>query len=96
LESSGNGGEDYIEQTTVTIATTVLYANEDTTINYNQTSFAFSPPAALNNGSTTNIKRIDVTLSSSSGVDELKEKNITLHAFSCNIGGYDYESEVAP
>ena len=35
----------------------------------------------------TNIKFIDVTLTSNSGVDEL-EKNITLKAFSCNIGTF--------
>jgi len=36
---------------------------------------------------TTNIKRLQVTLTSNSNVDELS-KTITLHAFSCNIGSY--------
>ncbi len=39
---------------------------------------------------TSNIKKISVTLTSTSGVDELN-KTITLHAFSCNIGAYILE-----
>ena len=39
---------------------------------------------------TSNIKKISVTLTSTSGVDELN-KTITLHAFSCNIGAYKLE-----
>lgn len=39
---------------------------------------------------TTNIKRLQVTLTSTSGVTELS-KTITLHAFSCNIGNYKLE-----
>jgi len=41
-------------------------------------------------GSSSNIKQITVTLTSTSGTDELK-KTIVLHAFSCNIGGYQLE-----
>ena len=47
----------------------------------------FTPNFTSNLGNSTNIKRITVTLTSSSGVTEL-DKQIRLHAFSCNIGGY--------
>ncbi len=40
-------------------------------------------------GGSTNIKHIQVTLTSS-GISEL-DKKIVLHAFSCNIGGYKLE-----
>ncbi len=45
----------------------------------------FTPDFGTTATGTSNIKKISVTLTSSSGVDEL-EKSITLHAFSCNIG----------
>jgi Tfp pilus assembly protein PilV len=52
---------------------------------YNQNSISFTP--FVDKSPTSNIKSVTVTLTSDSGVDEL-EKNITMRAFSCNIGGY--------
>ena len=54
----------------------------------NTIGFAPAFNAALAN--TSNIKHIQVTLTSTSNVDELN-KSIVLHAFSCNIGSYTLE-----
>ncbi|MBD3788773.1 MAG: type II secretion system protein [Campylobacterales bacterium] len=76
---------DYAERTTINIATTVNYINDTVAGGYQGTDITFSPSWA-NAGGTTNIKHIQVTLTSTSGTDELN-KTIILHAFSSNIGG---------
>ncbi len=50
----------------------------------------FAPDFDTAAAGTSNIKKISATLTSGSGVDELK-KSITLHAFSCNLGAYQLE-----
>ncbi len=88
-DASGSGGVDYIEQSTVNISTTVSYINDSAT--YSNKTFAYNIGGTVSSG-TTNIKLIQVTLTSSSSESELNQKNITLKAFSCNIGGIEYES----
>ena len=77
---------NYVETTTIDINRTVSYSND--TADYNSSSIVYNPFTA--SGGTTNIKSITVTLTSSSGLEEL-EKNIVLRSFSCNIGGYKLE-----
>jgi hypothetical protein len=84
----GAGGVDYIEQTTVTLTTSVVYGND--TAEYDSTSISFTPSPGV---ASTNIKNITVVLTSSSTVQELKDKQITFSAFSCNIGGIEYISK---
>ena len=84
-DATGSGGTDYIEQTTIDINTTVSYIGDSA--NYASKSFSYTPQSG--SGSSTNIKEIQVTLTSSSSETEL-QKNITLKAFSCNIGGIEY------
>ncbi|MDQ7047954.1 MAG: type II secretion system protein [Sulfurovum sp.] len=84
----GSGGKDYIEKGTVKIATSVYYASD--TANYNAESISYSFSTAPETGGSTNIKTIKVTVTSTSTIGEL-EKEITLHAFSCNLGGYLFE-----
>ncbi len=79
---------DTVETTTINIARAVSYNTDTVTGGYNQSNIAFVPFNAA--PGTTSIKEITVTVTSSSGVEEL-EKNIILHAFSCNIGGYKLE-----
>jgi hypothetical protein len=95
VETVANRSEDYIETTTIDIARTVRYTSDspsdgsyndpggdnDLTFDFNKTN---------NAAGTTNIKRIEVSLTSGSTATEL-DKNITLHAFSCNIGSYELE-----
>jgi hypothetical protein len=77
---------DNIETTTIDINRTVSYSDDNAS--YNTSSITYNP---FTTGSgTTNIKSISVTLTSTSGVDEL-DKEIILRAFSCNIGGYKLE-----
>ncbi len=89
------GPVDYVEDTTtININTTVRYISDTAT--YNTSSLTFSPDLNISSGTTssassTNIKRITVTLTSS-GPEEL-EKEIILHGFSCNIGGYKLEEK---
>ncbi len=85
----GTGGEDYIEQTTVNIATNVTYANDTATYSSTTPQYNFNPTGST--AGTTNIKKISVTLTSSNSAKELK-KQITMHAFSCNTGSYRLDS----
>ena len=86
---------EYIEDnTTLRINTTIAYSIDTldpNTDDYNQTDIAYIPFISIISG-TTNIKSITVTLTSSSGLDEL-DKTIILRAFSCNIGGYKLEEK---
>jgi len=81
--------KDYIEKgNDITITRAVTYM-DDTAANYNTGGGGVLnyDPTFTNATPSTNIKHLQVTLTSNSGVDEL-EKTITLHAFSCNIGTY--------
>jgi len=80
---------DYIETTTLNINTAIAYGADNVTGGYNQNIISFVPFNAATTA-TSNIKNITVTLTSTSGIGELA-KNITLRAFSCNIGGYEFE-----
>jgi len=80
---------DYIETTTIDINRTVAYS--DDTASYNSSNNISYDPFGSTTGST-NIKSITVTLTSTSGLDEL-DKEITLRGFSCNIGAYKLEEK---
>ena len=86
----GTGGTNYIETATVSIGTTIYYAPDSTDYSSSTVSYNFSPGTSSTTGST-NIKAISVRLTSSSSANELT-KDIKLHAFSTNIGGYEFES----
>jgi len=80
---------DYIDAN-ITMSTTINYTEDR--VNTGDTTNLHGTTIALNGninstpiGVITNIKFIHVNLTSNSGIDEL-EKNITLEAFSCNIG----------
>jgi len=88
----GSGGTDYIEQDTVSIATSVSYVPD--TASYGQKEFAYNFPTG-DPGGTSNIKHIQVTLTSTHAADEL-EKTIVLHAFSCNLGSYIHQRRPLP
>ena len=87
LDGANAGASDYIEKGgQINIARTVSYMDDNAS--YNSPAggtLNFNP--FTNKAGTTNIKHIQVTLTSTSGVAELA-KTITLHAFSCNIGSY--------
>jgi len=88
--AGGAGGVDYIEQTTVQMTTAITYVEDNITAYSNQTITYI--PGAVVTVNTSNIKHISVTLTSTSTANELNQKKIILNAFSCNIGGYRYES----
>jgi len=85
----GTGGTNYIEQDTVSIATSVYYTPDGANYAGSTVAYSFSP--GTTSATSTNIKAISVTLTSTSTVDELT-KTVILHGFSCNIGGYEFES----
>ena len=82
---------DYVEKITININTAVAYTTDNVIGGYSQSTITYVPftPSATS----TNIKSITVTLTSTSVADELK-KTIVLRAFSCNIGGYEFEERV--
>ena len=90
-EKTSSDVGDYVD-INITMSTTINYTEDrvDTGVNtpLNGTTIA------LNNkinssplGVSSNIKFVQVNLTSNSGIEEL-EKNITLRAFSCNIGTF--------
>lgn len=83
---------DYVEKTTISINTNVGYSKDDVLGGYNDDSIVFVPFRVESTGST-NIKFINVTLTSTTGVDELS-KTIVLRAFSSNIGGYTLKERI--
>jgi len=92
-----DGTKDLID-VNVSVATTVKYIsdtassgdwNNSTTITYN------FPPSGTPSGST-NIKEVDITLTSSNTAAELSDKVIKFKAFSANIGSYKLERRVLP
>jgi len=82
---------DYVEKTTVNINTAVTYVSDSVTGGYSQSIITYTPFTA--GSATTNVKSITVTLTSTTGTDEL-EKTIILRAFSSNIGGYELKERV--
>jgi len=86
---------DYLEkQAAISIARTVTYMSDAVAAGtYNDptadNSLTFTP-SFTTDANTSNIKRIQVTLTSTAGINELN-KTITLNAFSCNIGSYKLE-----
>jgi len=94
LESGGSGGEDYLEQNTVKIATDISYIDDNASYN-NPVTYYTPGGGASGSGTTTNIKQITVTLTSTHSASEL-QKTIILRAFSCNIGGFEYAKRVLP
>ena len=77
--------KDFIDKEIV-IRTTVTYNNDSA--NYNTSSISFLP--FVSKSGTTNIKEIDITLTTANSAQELN-KTIVLKAFTCNIGGYELE-----
>ena len=78
---------DYVEkQGKINISTVVSYGADSVPGGYSQTVITYVPFAAATS-TTSNIKNITVTVTDTSGVNDLA-KNIVLRAFSCNIGAY--------
>jgi hypothetical protein len=87
---------DYVEGDTINIHTDITYLS-DTPNGGSYTPNAthiitFSPDLTSTATDTTNIKHITVTLTSTAGIEELN-KNIKLHALSCNIGSTEFEEK---
>ena len=86
---------DYVEKgSDIDISTSVRYLNDTPGDGSYEDpggdkDITFAPPAS-SFASSSNIKEIQVTLTSQSGVEELN-KTIVLKAFSCNIGETDLE-----
>lgn len=78
---SNNEGE-YIDAAGIYTTTTILYG--DDTTNYASSAISFNNPFKVI-GTSSNIKLITVRIQTSSTEEELK-KDISLHAFSCNVG----------
>lgn len=93
FEIEAAGSVDYVETNeTININTTIRYISDTANPNYNSNTLVFSPDftsGTIAAATSTNIKRITVTLTSTGPVELRKE--IILHAFSCNIGGYKLE-----
>lgn len=86
---------DNVETTTIDINTTIDYSLDGTgaahTGGYNSSDITYNPFTSTTGSASSSIKSITVTLTSSSSLSEVNEKEIVLHAFSCNIGGYNLE-----
>ena len=86
---------DNVETDTIRIDSVVSYIDDSPSGGtFAANNIIFNPDlttaGTTSSGTSTNIKRISVSLRSTSGLEEL-DKEITLHAFSSNIGGYKLE-----
>ena len=87
LVSIESASTDYIESTTVEITTSVSYGSDSFT---DGSSYSYVP-FALSATAMSNVKNIQVTLTSTDTANaDVLEKTIILKAFSCNIGGISY------
>lgn len=78
---------DYVD-TSLQLTTAVSYISDGS--GYNGSSMSFNSPFGSAAGSTSNIKAVSTTATSGTHDAELGT-NITLRAFSCNIGTYKLE-----
>lgn len=85
-----NAGGRYIGKGSVNINTSITYGSDSA--DYTTSTITFTPLAGT---ATSNIKNIDVTVSTFSSDADLNS-SITMHAFSCNIGGIAYERRQLP
>ena len=91
-----DGGQDLID-ININIATDVEYISDATASGNWATSAATSfnyPTGAA--GGTSNIKRITLTLTTTSTAEEIADKKIVFNAFSSNIGSYKLERRELP
>lgn len=94
INKGSTDGADYVEKNTVRISTKVVFASDYTSYNGVKTiKYNFKPSGAIYYPS--NIKMVSATLSSNHSSEEL-QKNITLYAFSCNLGSYQYVIRTMP
>jgi len=82
-ESTSTENGDYIDKN-ITITTSIGYGEDNVDFNASSITFNALSPSATG---TTNIKNITLVLTTNNTEVEL-EKNITMRAFSCNIGSY--------
>lgn len=85
---------DYVEKTTININTSIAYIDDNisggTYLDPGSDKGIVFTPSWTPSANSTNIKHVQVTLTSSSGTEEL-DKQIVLRAFSCNIGATKLE-----
>jgi len=95
VEDNNDNDIDYVETKTININTTVAYSSDSLDSgNYSQSIITYTPFAASPT-TTSNIKSITVTLTSTDTANaDVLEKTIILRAFSCNIGGYEFKEKV--
>jgi hypothetical protein len=94
LSTIQNAGGRYLGKDSANIATTIAYGTDTASYgNGGNTPIVFNGPTAAT--PTTNIKKIDVTVTTF-GSDAELSNSITMHAFSCNIGGVAYETKRLP
>lgn len=91
-----DGGRDLID-INISIATVVDYISDDTTPagDWNTTAATFNFPTG-SAGGTSNIKKITITLTTTSTATELSDKKIVFNAFSSNVGSYKLERRELP
>lgn len=90
LSEIQDAGGRYIGKGSVNINTSITYGSDSA--DYTTSTITFTP---LDGIATSNIKNIDVTVSAFSSDADLNS-SITMHAFSCNIGGIAYERRQLP
>ena len=81
--------------TDITIATNINYISDAADNDYNTSQTIQYDLNTTGVGPTTNIKAINITLTTTNIATEL-DKLITLNAFTCNIGGYTPDSRDYP
>ena len=94
----GDDEQDLID-VNISITTTVEYIADAPTASSgtdwsDSVTLSFNTPFGAPGVTTTNIKKVSITLESNSSVEELSDKKIIFNAFSCNLGSYKLERKV--
>jgi len=83
---------DYVQTEKVSIATAIIYTTDSVVGGYNQSTINYNPFTASAVNTTSHIKSIVVTLTSTdTNNSDIFDKIITFRAFSSNIGTYILE-----
>jgi hypothetical protein len=87
---------DYVD-TSLQLQSSVSYISDAPSAGtYNSEIMSLNDPFGATAANTTNIKRVSVTVTTGDSSPEELEKNITLNAFSCNIGTHQLAGRSFP
>ena len=90
IDPTSTQSGDYADKSLQLVPTVNYVSDTPSSGSYNGSQLSLNTPITTAAPGTSNIKRVSITVTSGSNSNVLNT-NITLHAFSCNIGTYELE-----